>query len=121
MFVEDEVQQRETLTMVFELEGYSITAVGSAEEGLKKLYDIKPEMIITDVKLADMDGFTFFDEVRKRDDLKNIPFVFITGYNDPKAIDAVKNLGAVAYVTKPYDIEDLLAVVKTYLPKTLIV
>ena len=120
LLVEDEAQQRETLTMVFEVEGYSITAVASAEDGLNNLAKLKPDMIITDVKLTGMDGFSFFDEVRKRSDLKKIPFVFITGYNDPKAINTVKNLGAVAYVTKPYEIEELLHVVKQNLSKTLI-
>lgn len=116
MLVEDEDQQRESLVMVFELEGYSIHGFRTAEEACEKLQSVQPNLIISDVKLPGMDGFTFFDKVREQLQSQNVPFIFITGYNDPDAIKSVKNLGAAGYVTKPYELEDLISKVQQIIP-----
>lgn len=116
LLVEDEPQQREALAMLFEAEGYNVLAAETAEKGLEFLQQTVPHMVVTDVKLPEMDGFTFFDQVRSIPALKDVPFVFITGYNDPAAIEEIKKLGAVEYITKPYDLESLLLMVKNNLP-----
>jgi two-component system, NtrC family, nitrogen regulation response regulator GlnG len=116
ILVEDENQQRESLAMIFESEGYDIHSFPSAEEVCDKLQTIMPQLIISDVKLPGMDGFTFFDKVRGQSQYHHIPFIFITGYNDPEAIKSVKKLGAAAYVTKPYELEDLITRVQQILP-----
>ncbi|MDI6766760.1 MAG: response regulator [Bacteroidota bacterium] len=101
--------------MLFEVEGYNVVGVPSAEEALNKIQEITPQMFITDIKLTGMDGFSFYNEVRKNPSLENIPFIFISAYNDDKAIQNVKNLGAVGYLTKPYNLEDLLKTVKQHI------
>lgn len=116
MFVEDESQQREVLSLLLENEGYAVRSFSSAEEALLHLEEIKPNLIVTDVKLIGLDGFSLYEKILSNPEYKNTPFIFITGYNDPKAIEAVTTLGAVAYITKPYDLEELLSVVKKTLP-----
>jgi CheY-like chemotaxis protein len=116
LLVEDEHQQRDALTMLFESEGYAVLAAETAEKGLHFLQQTVPHLVVTDVKLPEMDGFTFFDQVRSKPALQRIPFIFITGYNDPAAIEEVKKLGAVGYITKPYELENLLQMVKNNLP-----
>lgn len=116
MLVEDEAQQREALAMMFESEGYTVLTADSAEAGTRHIQDTVPDMIVTDVKLPGIDGFTFFDTVRERASFKHIPFIFITGYNDPAAIESVKKLGAAGYITKPYELEHLITLVKKHLP-----
>lgn len=104
--------------MMFDVEGYHVIAVESAEVALARMRATQPDLVVTDVKLTGMDGFTFFEQVREDNTLLTVPFVFITGYNDPHAIAHVRTLGASGYVTKPYDLEDLLRVVKKILPAT---
>ena len=116
LLVEDELQQREVLTMLLESQGYSVISVMDAEDGLRRINQTPPDMIVTDVKLPGMDGFTFFEQLRFNLQYQNIPFIFITGYNDLKAIEQARALGAVAYVTKPYNLEDLLLMVRSHLP-----
>ena len=116
LLVEDEDQQREVLEMVFESHGYAIRSASSAEEAILQLNKSVPDLIVSDVKLPGMDGFTLFEHVRSDAQSRDIPFVFITGYNDPKAIARVKSLGSVSYVTKPYDMETLVDAVKRYAP-----
>lgn len=116
MLVEDEAQQRDALAMLFEAEGYQVLAAESAEAGVAQIENTIPDMIVTDVKLPGMDGFTFFDRIREQSSCKHVPFIFITGYNDPQAIESAKRLGAKDYITKPYDLENLIALVKKHLP-----
>jgi DNA-binding NtrC family response regulator len=116
LIVEDECQQREALMMLFEAEGYVVLGVQSAEAAMERIHDTTPSMVISDVKLTGADGFTLFENVRKQQSLETIPFVFITAYNDPRAIEKIKSLKAVDYLTKPYNLEDLLATVRRLLP-----
>jgi CheY-like chemotaxis protein len=112
LLVEDEPQQREVLEMLFSSEGYEVVGVASAEEALVRMESTRPDMIVTDVKLPEMDGFTLYEAILGSEKFRAIPFVFITGYNDPQAVERVTRLGAVAYVMKPYNLDDLLRVVK---------
>jgi len=112
MLIEDEREQREVLTLMFESEGYSVLAAETAEKAIEILGSSNPDLIISDVKLPGMDGFSLYDYVRNRTPMKEIPFMFITGYNDPLSISRVMKLGPVAYVTKPYNLEDLMTQIR---------
>ena len=118
LLVEDEDQQREVLSLLLENEGYRTLCFRSAEEALLELEHIRPDLIITDVKLIGLDGFSLYEKILTMPEFQKTPFIFITGYNDPKAIEAVKVLGAVGYITKPYEVEELLTVVKKTIPST---
>lgn len=115
LLVEDEDSQRQSLSLMFEAEGYIVISTPTAEHALESMDKTVPDLVITDVKLPGMDGFTFFDRIRTLPPLKDTPLIFITGFNDPKAIDEAKKLGSTGYVTKPYDLEDLLILVKKVL------
>lgn len=112
LIVEDEPQQRETLAMLFEGEGYNVRATDSAETAMDILVTHRPDLVVTDVKLTGLDGISFFENVRGRETGRHIPFIFMTAYNDVAAIERVKKMGSVDYITKPFNLEDLIALVK---------
>ena len=118
MLVEDEIEQREVLTMMFEAEGYAVLSAESAEKALEILKTSATDLIVSDVKLPGMDGFTFYDRVRQMTSSKSTPFMFITGYNDPLSISRIMKLGPVAYVTKPYNIEDVMTMIRANINPT---
>lgn len=112
LLVEDEHQQRETLVMLFESEGYRVHATDSAEVAMELLAKRKPDLVVTDVKLTGMDGITFFERVRGGGNGHTIPFIFMTAYNDLDTIERVKGHGMVEYITKPFDLEELIRLVR---------
>jgi CheY-like chemotaxis protein len=112
LIVEDEPQQRETLAMLFEGEGYNVRATESAETAMEILAVHRPDLVVTDVKLTGLDGISFFENVRNTEDGRDIPFIFMTAYNDVAAIERVKKMGSVDYITKPFNLEDLIALVR---------
>jgi CheY-like chemotaxis protein len=121
LLIEDEAQQREVLQMMFESEGFPVTTVDSAEKALEFLQGAVPQLIVTDVKLGGVDGISMFEQLRQDTKFLNVPFIFITGYNDPVAIERVKRFGSAEYVTKPYDLGDLLALVRHHFPPRAVV
>jgi chemosensory pili system protein ChpA (sensor histidine kinase/response regulator) len=98
---------------MFEAEGYVVFTAETAEKAIELLAGARPDLILSDVKLPGMDGFSLYDHVRGVASMKDIPFMFITGYNDPLSISRVMKLGPVAYVTKPYNLEDLMTMVRS--------
>lgn len=112
LIVEDEPQQRETLAMLFEGEGYSVRATDSAEAALGIIATHRPHLVVTDVKLTGLDGISFFENVRAMEAGRSIPFIFMTAYNDVDAIERVKKMGSVDYITKPFNLEDLITLVR---------
>jgi CheY-like chemotaxis protein len=117
LLIEDESQQLEMLRMLFESEGYAVEGMANAEDAFNYLMQNTPDVIISDIKLPGLDGISLFEKLRIEKKTGSVPFIFITGYNDPKAIEQVKQLGASGYVTKPYDLTDLLETVRKVLSK----
>jgi CheY-like chemotaxis protein len=80
----------------------------NGKEGLDILNQIKPEMIISDIVMPEMDGWAFCEAIRKNPDTTDIPFLFLTGEKDvPTRIRGLK-IGADDYLTKPFSREELL-------------
>ncbi len=118
LLIEDEPEQREVLNVVLGGLGYSLCTTDRAETAYDQLSDFSPDLIVTDVKLPGIDGFTFFEEVRSTPELEAVPFIFLTAYNDPQAIERLTSMTGVRYLTKPYEVEGLLDLIEKILPPT---
>ena len=112
LLVEDEENLVDIVASVLEEEGFSVQKSKSAEEALAILPDYIPDLIISDMKMGKIDGFAMLEKIRGTNKLKDIPFICVTALSDSSSELKAKKLGATAYVTKPFDIEDLLKVVK---------
>ena len=86
-----------------------------ANNALKQVNDVTPDIILLDVMMPGIDGFETCRRLKTRAETKDIPVIFITALSD--AVDKVKglNIGAVDYVTKPLQQEEVLARVNTHL------
>jgi two-component system CheB/CheR fusion protein len=116
VLIEDESEQREALKLFLTAEGFDVYSYMSAEEALNNLSSIKPDLFVSDIKLPGMDGITFFHQIKKDARLQSVPFFFISAFNDPQTISSITSLGAVAYITKPYDLDDFLKVIRKNIP-----
>ncbi len=110
LIVDDEKNMRLSLETVLAGEGYAVRAADSAEAGLKLLDAEDFFMVVSDARLGGMSGYEFLKEVRKRK--PELPVLIMTAYATPKlAVEAIKN-GAIDYLAKPFDPEELLHAVK---------
>ncbi len=105
--VEDETAQLEILSYILKSHGYNVLAASSAEDGLQLLETNSPDLIISDIKLPNMDGYTFLETVRANAKFKTTLFFIVSAFGDAKAVERARSLGANDYITKPYDIDEV--------------
>lgn len=115
LLVEDEEMLVNVLASVLEDEGYKVCKSASAEEALSSIPGFKPDLIISDVRLPQKDGFTMLKELKSDMAVSAIPFICLTALDDGQTQQRAKTLGAAAYMTKPFDIDDLVNLVRRVL------
>jgi two-component system alkaline phosphatase synthesis response regulator PhoP len=87
--------------------GFKVKAVDGAEAALKAATALKPSLIVSDLVMPGTNGFELFHEIRKQNEFKTLPFVFLTGVDDYYAKKFGKEIGGSAYITKPVDLDEL--------------
>ncbi|MBY8990761.1 MAG: response regulator [Candidatus Lokiarchaeota archaeon] len=99
------------LKILLEKRGYEVLTSMSGDQALKTLSTLKepPEVIISDIKMPNMDGYEFFKAVSTHSQWNQIPFLFLTAKSTTEDIRLGKMLGVDDYITKPFNEEDLIA------------
>lgn len=118
LIVEDNHILREGLRDILTYEGYNVLTAGDGQEALDQMSTISPDMIISDIAMPGMDGYSFFQNVRARNDWLAIPFVFLTARGERDDILTGKNLGAEDYLVKPLTRDELLTAVRSRLARS---
>ena len=90
--------------------GFSVAVASNGEEGLAKASMAKPDIILLDILMPGMDGFTFFKELKKSEETKDIPVVILTARKNME--DSFMALGAENFITKPTSAKVLLERIK---------
>ncbi len=116
LVVDDRKTDRKLLSTILISNGYEVAEAVSGIDALKYLRTSKPDMIISDIMMPEMDGFTFLRELKKNKDLSDIPFIFYTAhYVSEKDKELAASLGASRFMIKPTEPKDLLYEIKTTL------
>ncbi len=97
--------------------GYRVLTATDGVEALELMHETRPDLIVADVMMPRMDGFELFDKVRENPDWVTIPFIFLTAKAEPEDIIKGKGMGAEDYITKPFNPDELLAVVSARLKR----
>jgi len=106
LVVDDEYLIRWTLQQNLEKEGYEVFLAETGEEGLDKVKEEAPDIVLLDIKLPGMDGYEVLEEVLKID--PGIVPIMITAYEDVEGVVRAMKLGAFDYITKPFDFSKVL-------------
>jgi CheY-like chemotaxis protein len=115
MIVDDEPTWIKVLSHLLRGKGYVVHEAGSAKEALKTLVGFKPDLIVSDVRMPDMNGFDFLNEIRKNSKNLGTPVVFLTAIDDYDARRVAKELGATDYLIKPFDEQEVLTILSKHL------
>jgi two-component system chemotaxis response regulator CheY len=94
-----------------------IVEAGDGVEALAKLATFKPDVILTDINMPQMDGFTLIERLRARPDLKDIPVVVITTEGALNHLERGRLLGVAAYATKPVKADAIAATLRQVLDR----
>jgi len=98
--------------------GYEVGNAHDGEAGLKMAQDIKPDLILLDLILPKIDGFTVLKELKKSPETKDIPVIVLTNLESAEDVEKVIEFGATTYLVKAhYELEDIVAKIKEVLEK----
>lgn len=117
LLIEDEPQIRQNIEKLLNLYGYVCTSASSGNEGLSKIEIAKPDIIVCDVMMDDLEGFELIKILKSNTDTASIPFIFLTARADTADVNKGLELGADAYLVKPIDIRELRNAIEQNLAK----
>jgi len=112
LFVDDDHEMRTLVQLILTREGYQVELALGAAEALDYLSHSTPDLILSDVMMADMDGFTLLENLRNQAKTRHIPVILLTALADPGDLVKGMTLGADDFVRKPFQSSELLARVK---------
>ncbi|MFH0731521.1 MAG: response regulator [Candidatus Omnitrophota bacterium] len=106
LVIDDEADILDVVSALLKFNGYEVDTAGDGLEGLEKASLGKPDLILLDIKMAQVDGYTVLRKLKQNQLTKHIPVIVMTVYD--KMRDLFEAEGIADYIVKPYDDQDLL-------------
>ncbi|PIQ27032.1 hybrid sensor histidine kinase/response regulator [bacterium (Candidatus Blackallbacteria) CG17_big_fil_post_rev_8_21_14_2_50_48_46] len=113
--IDDVVQNLQVLSEALRQEGFRISGAGSGPAALRILKQVKPDLILCDIMMPEMDGYEVARQLKVNPETQEIPLIFLTARTESEDILKGFAAGGVDYVTKPFNTAELIARVKTHL------
>jgi two-component system, OmpR family, response regulator len=88
-------------TVLEDMNNLDVVTCSSGQEGLKRVHDFGPDLVLLDIRLPDIDGVDYLRTLRAQPETKTVPVIFMTAY--PPKPDEYKNLGVLHVISKPFD------------------
>lgn len=117
LVIEDEPEMRRNLTTILRMEDFEPLAAASGRIGIDLAKKQKPDLILCDVMMPEIDGYGVIAALRADTETVTIPFIFLTAKGEKPDIRAGMNLGADDYLIKPVAKTDLLAAIRSRLER----
>jgi two-component system cell cycle response regulator DivK len=115
LHVEDNFENRMLIRRLLMSDGYTVLEAGNASEAMKVLENNQPDLILMDINMPDMDGYTLTSDLKNRANLKNVPIVAITANVMHGDRERVFSSGCNGYIEKPIDVDRFLDQVADFL------
>ncbi|EDM79078.1 DNA-binding response regulator, LuxR family protein [Plesiocystis pacifica SIR-1] len=112
LIVEDDPSVQTLLGKALTAQGYRVTQAQDGLAGLTALEEEQPDLIIADIMMPRLDGMTFVKAIKRNAGTRSVPVIFLTAKNDPRSVVEGINVGAKYYVTKPFQLDELLSKVE---------
>ena len=116
IIVDDDRETRELLALSLSREGFEISEAANGLRLISHLSVDRPDLILMDVNMSWIDGFELCRSVRKSEQFKQIPIVFVSGRSSPADMKRGMEAGANGYFTKPVDLDKLVARINELMP-----
>ena len=115
LYVEDNPDNVYMLTRRLKKKGFELIIAGDGQEGIDKAIEESPDLILMDLSLPTMDGWTATAEIKKIEEVKDIPIIAVSAHAMPEHRDRAIKAGCSDYDTKPVDIKRLLSKMGQYI------
>ena len=120
LIIEDNEQNMYMLTFWLESSDYEILQAFNGPDGIKMAIERNPDIILLDIQLPEMDGYTVARNIREKENLTKTPIIAVTSYAMPGDREKVMEAGATGYIEKPIDPDTFINQMNSFLPDELI-
>ncbi|MEM5521784.1 response regulator [Sulfitobacter sp. AS59] len=110
--IDDSRTMRDLLRMTLEDAGFFVTTAEDGADGVQKLADANPDVIITDINMPVMDGFGFIETVRGSGRNKSVPILVLSTENSAELKDRARSVGATGWIVKPFNDTRLVSAIR---------
>ncbi|MBE2272152.1 MAG: response regulator [Anaerolinea sp.] len=117
LVIEDELPLRAEVADILQFEGFDVLEAGDGRAGIALAREHHPALIVCDISMPELDGYTVLDELRRDQELARTPFMFLTARADRSFMRHGMELGADDYLTKPFTRGELLSAVQARLDR----
>lgn len=113
LLIDDDLTVRKLLTFHLKKRGYTVFEADGAKQGFTLLASEPIDLVLCDVGMEEMDGFTFCKKVRENEKYRVLPFIFVTAKSSMADKEEALRVGGDDYITKPFDVQDLILKVQS--------
>nr|YP_009420369.1 TctD-like protein [Chroomonas placoidea]ASO76008.1 TctD-like protein [Chroomonas placoidea] len=117
LVIDDEEKHLQATKEYLEYQGFQVLIEKSAEKVLHSINRIKPDILIVDILMNNIDGYQFVEELKLKKDCKEIPFIFVTAKGMTQDRIRGYKLGCSGYIPKPFDPDELVAIIQNILTR----
>lgn len=117
LIAEDERDIRELINFTLSFAGHTVTMAANGEEAVHLAQQVKPNLIMMDIRMPKMTGYEACREMKKLDSVKDIPVVFLSAKGQDEEVKTGYDAGAIDYVLKPFSPDELVRRVAEILEK----
>jgi two-component system cell cycle response regulator DivK len=117
LYVEDNFENRVLIRRILQAEGYIVLEAESASEAIATVRELKPDIILMDINMPDMDGYTLTSKIKSIPHLQSVPVVALTANVMKGDRERSYRAGCDGYIQKPVDVDSFPVQVASYLKK----
>lgn len=116
LIIEDNEQNLYMMRFLLEMNGFTILGAENGLQGIEMALKCNPQAILLDIQLPEMDGYEVATELKKHQQLKEVPIIAVTSYAMVGDRENILAAGATGYIEKPINPETFVAEIMEYLP-----
>ena len=110
--IDDSKTIRELLRSVMEEAGFDYTSAVDGVDGVERYAEVRPDIVITDINMPNLDGYGVIDAIRKGDIDNQVPILVLTTESGDKLKQRARQTGATGWIVKPFDDVSLVSVIR---------
>jgi DNA-binding response OmpR family regulator len=116
LVIDDEKLLVKSTCMALTFSGFDAQGVLDGEEGVRRAAELRPDLILLDIMMPGLDGWQVLGKLKENQATKNIPVVIFSAKEHSNGTELARSRGAVDYLAKPFDAEDMTHVIGKYCP-----
>lgn len=106
--MDDDATNREIMETVLTMNNWQVTLVANGQRALEVLHKTHADLLITDIRMPDMNGYELCSAVRADQRTTLLPILIISGFSEPRDVRIGKDAGANDFLTRPFDLDELV-------------